>query len=581
MSHQYLVRATLTKEHANIRESLSRIETLLTEDLRSLQHHERHLWALERDTKDREIADLRRYIDLVEEENRKVNARVASLQRQHNQPRSVVHHTDLPVNERPPIVYNAPLPDNLLRLNSGIPRSLSDQPVGSSSTEAGIYDLPPSLYGEYTPMSPEIGQFDNFEFSQVFAQNPAGAASPEYSPPSPSLMMMMSNSLSDSSRSPKRPASAIDDSEAILGVEGVAPRASAAQGSISAPAPLQEASSPPIKRQRSMSHDYYVVTGVKSEPEADEGELQRLTMHAGHTPNRSVSSPSAIVVAATATATAGPSRGGITPTASSLLGVEGNTNTRPNTNANERIKTELEPKVEAEVDVEVKTEEVKMEEVKAEETSTAEIDSSFESIIRNMPPTQQRSRHMTIPEITEEFRSQVDETFRRQSRRSGQSSTPPTNPDSSVVASPASQRALLNATDDNTLSGPLMIRNIPEQDELFMEVLNERLEPISQGQNALPKVVQDLRLSPVPDDTERVEAQSDAGEEADGVLIRREPKSLPRLSGAEHVGEDEDAPVEIVRPVRREEPGSDSESGPEVTLKLKHTSNFGAPFGRM
>ncbi|KAL6893433.1 hypothetical protein GGI43DRAFT_185633 [Trichoderma evansii] len=561
-THRGKVHAALQSEHAYIRQSLQRIERLVTEDHHFLQHHERHLWKLERDAKDYELANLRRLVDELEEENHQLNTRMGSLQRQHSQPRSGVHHTGLPANEPPPIVHHASLTDNLHLLNSGIPRSLSDQPAGGSSSEAGIYDLPPSLFGEYTPMSPEIGHFDVFA-SQEWSYNTAGAASPEYSPPSPSLMM--NSYFSNSSKSPKRPASAIDGSEANMGIEGIAPRTSAAQGSISAPAPQQEAWSPPIKRQRSMSQEYYVITSVKSEPEADKEELRRLTMYAGHTPNHSTSTLFATAAAATATATAGPSRGGTTPTASSSL-VDGNTSASASANANELVKTELEPEVKADVEVEVNTEET---------------NPFHESLMRHSPPLPERSRHTTIPENTEGPRSQIDEAFRRQSRLNGENCTPPTNPGSSALASPASQRGLLEATEDQPLTGPLMIRNIPEQDVLFLEVLNEKLGPISQGQDSLPKVVQDLKKSPVHDDTERLETQSDSGEEADGVLIRREPESLPRLSGTGHGGDDEDALVEIERPIRREDSDSDSDSGPEITLKLRHTSNFGAPFGRM
>lgn len=572
-SHRANVTAALQNEHLYIRQSLLRVERLVIESHKFIQDHERQLWKLERDAKDYEIASLRRHAEQVEQENRRLNIRISSLQEQHSQPRSAFYHTGLPVNEPPPIVHHASLPDNLPLLNSGIPRdiprSLSDQPAGGSSSQAGIYDLPPSLSGEYMPMSPEIGHFDLFS-SQGLAQNTARAASPEYSPPSPTLMMKSFHS--DSSRSPKRPASVIDGVEAHLGIEAVESRASAPQGSISAPAPQQEAWSPPNKRQRSMSHDYYVVTGGNSEPGANKEDLQRLTMHAGHTPNRSISSPS---TAAAATAPAGPIRGDTMPTASSFLGVEGNANTRANTTSNKRIKTQLEPEAKAEVEAGVEAG------VETEETNTAEIYSFYKSVMGNSPPLPQRSRRMTIPEVIEGFRSQIDETFRRQSRLNGEGCTPPTNSGSSVVGSPASQRALLDAVDDNPLTGPLMIRNIPAQDELFLEVLNEKLGPISQGQDALPKVVQDLKLSPVPDDTDTLEAQSDSGEEADGVLIRREPEFLPRQLGTGHVGEDEDAPVEVERPVRKEDYDSDSDSGPEVTLKLRHTSNFGAPFGRI
>jgi hypothetical protein len=39
--------------------------------------------------------------------------------------------------------------------------------------------------------------------------------------------------------------------------------------------------------------------------------------------------------------------------------------------------------------------------------------------------------------------------------------------------------------------------------------------------------------------------------------------------------------VKVERPAPREDSESDGDSGPEITLKLRHTSNFGAPFGKM
>jgi hypothetical protein len=102
--------------------------------------------------------------------------------------------------------------------------------------------------------------------------------------------------------------------------------------------------------------------------------------------------------------------------------------------------------------------------------------------------------------------------------------------------------------------------------------LNEKLGSISQGLDALPRVVLDA---------ERSEARSSSLEEVDGVLIKREFVPFPGQSGTEHIDEDEDAPVKVERPAPREDSESDGDSGPEITLKLRHTSNFGAPFGKM
>ncbi|PNP49590.1 hypothetical protein THARTR1_09912 [Trichoderma harzianum] len=100
-----------------------------------------------------------------------------------------------------------------------------------------------------------------------------------------------------------------------------------------------------------------------------------------------------------------------------------------------------------------------------------------------------------------------------------------------------SSGVLSAASGDAPLKGPLMIKNIPAQDELFLAALNERLEPISQGQDALPRAVQtpiavpaplsavhggpldgaDARQTTAPDNTDISGTQSEMDEEHDGV----------------------------------------------------------------
>ncbi|KAF4980272.1 hypothetical protein FZEAL_3684 [Fusarium zealandicum] len=116
---------------------------------------------------------------------------------------------------------------------------------------------------------------------------------------------------------------------------------------------------------------------------------------------------------------------------------------------------------------------------------------------------------------------------------------------------------------DKPLKGPLMIRNMPAKDELFWEAVNKKLEPISQGQNALPAVMQtslgDMGLAAGP-----------SGFNA--------PSHRPRT--IDPVGGDASHDAQA-----RADDGNDESSSKgldvEVPLKFKSTSNFGAPFGAM
>ncbi|EXA40004.1 hypothetical protein FOQG_01137 [Fusarium oxysporum f. sp. raphani 54005] len=114
---------------------------------------------------------------------------------------------------------------------------------------------------------------------------------------------------------------------------------------------------------------------------------------------------------------------------------------------------------------------------------------------------------------------------------------------------------------DKALKGPLMLRNMPAKDELFFEKLHEALEPISQGQNALPAVMQGHGLGSIA-----------------GPSGSNAPTHMSKQAGP--VGGDGSADAQ------RDADDSDGEgSGKaieiDVPLKLKSTSNFGAPFGAM
>ncbi|KAG5927623.1 hypothetical protein E4U53_002840 [Claviceps sorghi] len=118
----------------------------------------------------------------------------------------------------------------------------------------------------------------------------------------------------------------------------------------------------------------------------------------------------------------------------------------------------------------------------------------------------------------------------------------------------AEMEGLLEPADDVPLKGPLMIKNIPAQDEIFWAQVNQRLDPISRGKDALPKVLQ------VP--------------EPDTIQQPLEDATSPRQ-------EDAKVPEELSAALESDEEGEDDNAGVEadVPLIFRATSNFGAPFG--
>jgi hypothetical protein len=120
--------------------------------------------------------------------------------------------------------------------------------------------------------------------------------------------------------------------------------------------------------------------------------------------------------------------------------------------------------------------------------------------------------------------------------------------------------ALMEPSDgDKPLKGPLMLRNMPAKDELFWEEVHKKLEPISQGLNSLPAVMQT---------SESIAGPSSLNIQAVG------PKPVGPVGG--------DGSADA----KAETDNSDGEGGgkaieADVPLKLKSTSNFGAPFGAM
>ncbi|OAA75013.1 hypothetical protein LEL_07001 [Akanthomyces lecanii RCEF 1005] len=95
----------------------------------------------------------------------------------------------------------------------------------------------------------------------------------------------------------------------------------------------------------------------------------------------------------------------------------------------------------------------------------------------------------------------------------------------------------LEPKDDVPLKGPLMVKNIPAQDEIFWARVNQKLEGISHSkEEALPTVIK----SQLADDDDKPKTNGSASDELDAAT----------------------KPVEA-----------------DVPLKMRTTTNFGAPFG--
>jgi hypothetical protein len=114
---------------------------------------------------------------------------------------------------------------------------------------------------------------------------------------------------------------------------------------------------------------------------------------------------------------------------------------------------------------------------------------------------------------------------------------------------------------DKPLKGPLMLRNMPAKDELFWEEVHKKLEPISQGQNALPAVMQFQ-------ESVHIAGPSGLNAPAHGLKqsdsIGGDGSADARANADASDGETDGKAIEV-----------------DVPLKLKSTSNFGAPFGAM
>lgn len=122
----------------------------------------------------------------------------------------------------------------------------------------------------------------------------------------------------------------------------------------------------------------------------------------------------------------------------------------------------------------------------------------------------------------------------------------------------------LEPTDDVRLKGPLMVKNIPAQDEIFWNQVNKKLEPISQGQDALPAVMRSSH------------SEADAASPSDTQgLDRPQGRAVAPFGGDATYDHQPPAGVEGAEEEVSGEKGVEG----DVPLKLKTTTNFGAPFG--
>ncbi|KAK4466714.1 hypothetical protein QBC42DRAFT_63173 [Cladorrhinum samala] len=122
--------------------------------------------------------------------------------------------------------------------------------------------------------------------------------------------------------------------------------------------------------------------------------------------------------------------------------------------------------------------------------------------------------------------------------------------ESSDLMSEGQSEQLYETTEDRPLKFPLMVRNMPAHDEIFFRKLSDKLEEVSKHREAsLPAVLKDVGQLEGASETSS-EAQQDAASEASGASTEKD-QSSPK-SGDEEL---------------------------EIPLKIKKSSNFGAPFG--
>ncbi|PTB70507.1 hypothetical protein BBK36DRAFT_1165034 [Trichoderma citrinoviride] len=338
-----------------------------------------------------------------------------------------------------------------------IPRSRSDSPAPFSLATP----VPRSRSGSpvsYHPVSPKIPFRKSPSYCPASpSQYRPRSKSPSWRPASPIMVSGSSLDIPERSpkRSPKRRRSVVDVNEVEAGLDGIPLRANTVRRATFAH--NTPGGAPPLKRQRSLSQEYCIVDNPfgnddeEGDGERDKEEVQRLKMHAGHTPPRS--------------------------------------------------------------------------------------------------PPMRHSQGSPTPIAP---------------------SSPP-EPKSVIIG----ETEMAEDSGDVALTGPLMIQNDPAEDESFLAALNEKLGPISQGVDALPRAVQPPIAMPVP--VSAVQGERIVRWVEPWYPPIPEGKKLSNLQSKD--GESDNTPH-----ANEDDDGSDEATTvaePEVPIKFRSTSNFGAPFGRM
>lgn len=365
---------------------------------------------------------------------------------------------------------NSPGEASVSQLTNGLAQA------GAGSAVVDTMSLPPGLEGAARrPHFASPGGGSRHSPTRHYDASPLGASIDPRTQPQASSSH---DFLASPDHETDMPVPVIDVQEIDPKLEGIPIRASAVQRNTFSEASTMKSSpatSPPTSDgatqdrpsgdRRSSKEQTLQVLAV--------GEARRRTMHAGHTPNHSIS------LFPTMTAADGNSTGGqsdvTTPTAAAALALE----------------------------------------EEAESSSPKE-----EHDVQDL------SKFADQPEPDLTSASEIDEQ------------EPPFEP-----------------TDDAPLKGPLMIKNIPAQDEIFWAQVNKKLEPISHGEDALPTVMrgQDEDAS-----------TADLSDNAVLSLGLDAASDLPSLDTDDGISSGGSKPKTIE---------------PDVPLKLRTTTNFGAPFG--
>ncbi|GKT46025.1 uncharacterized protein ColSpa_06206 [Colletotrichum spaethianum] len=127
-----------------------------------------------------------------------------------------------------------------------------------------------------------------------------------------------------------------------------------------------------------------------------------------------------------------------------------------------------------------------------------------------------------------------------------------------VFGGPDEPQPTLEATDDVALKGPLMVRNIPAHDEIFFKRLSEKLEDVSSGADAVPTCMK----------TPSEVAFEGPADDMENLLVVKRDVDTASDKGSTTDRDDASESQSKVKEV-------------DVPLKLKKTTNFGAPLGSM